>query len=150
MIYPCETWLLHMRCDSLMCDMTDAYVTWLIHMWHDPSICHMIHSCVTHDSFICGMTPSEVTLLNRDVTVSHRYGSKLNLGDVFWHKLLRMRHGSFIFNLTPSYLTWLLHIRHESLISDMTPSYLTRLLPMRHDSLTSDLFPSYVSWVLHI
>jgi len=80
-------WLIHMRRESFVWDvthlfvtslvrmwhgsfardMTYLYVTWLIRMWHNPFICDMTHSYVMwvihtgHDSFIRDMTHSYVT-----------------------------------------------------------------------------------------
>jgi len=56
-----ETWLIHMRHDSFIGDMTHSYETWLIHMRHDSFIWYMTHSYETwlifiwvrHQSFMC-------------------------------------------------------------------------------------------------
>jgi len=67
-----RSWLIHIRRDSIICDMIHScvacrnhvwhdsylYVTWLIHvwhvsiMWHNSFVCDMTHSCVTCHSWM--------------------------------------------------------------------------------------------------
>jgi len=47
-----ETWLMHMTCDSCVCNMTHAYATWLIDKRHDSLIRDVTHWYVWHDSLI--------------------------------------------------------------------------------------------------
>ena len=121
---PYMTWIVYMRHDSFICNMTLPYVTWLTHIWHDSFIrdmnfiCDMIHSCLTwlihmyHDSFICDMTHPYVTWMSH-VTyewVTHTWRRARRQG------VLMTRH------MCKSRFTWISHVSHEWVTSHMNES----------------------------
>jgi len=133
-----QSWRIHMRHDSFICDVTQSCAMWFIHNWHDSSICDMTRSWVAwlirvwRDSFMCDVTHSCAT----------------------W--LIHMRHDSLICDMTQCILvpfhlvSWLIRTRHGAFKCDMTTSYVTWLIHVWHDSFVRDMAHSCVTWLLHM
>jgi len=170
MTHSYETWLIHMRHDSLIWDMTHSYVIWLIYMRHDSFIWDMTHSYETwlihmwHDSIICDMPHSYMTWhihTWHDGVFSQSYGVAsisrlLKIISLFCKKALwkRLYSAEETYNFKEptngSHPIPLIHTCHDCIFSQYThricQRYVTWHIHMWHDSLR-DMTQSFVTWL---
>jgi len=159
MTHSCVTWPIHMWHASVIYGMTRSCVTWLIHMWHDSFMCYMTH---TYFTWLIHMSHEPVTHESRtsNTWITNQQEDEVCLGSLYslWDMSdSYMRHYSFIYDMTHSYVTWLIHMSHEpgircgmsglALLTMSHGSFIceTWLVQIWHDSSKRNMTHSYAS-----
>ena len=114
-----------------------------------PIVAYSRSTPVWHDSFICDVTHSFLSVMTHLWHIRAAPLSDMTHPCVTW--LIHMWHDSFIRVMTHSFLsdmTPLMHIRAAPLC-DMTHSSVTWLIHVWHDSFTSEMTHQYFTWLVH-
>ena len=147
MTHSYETWLIHMRHDSIISDMPHSYEAWFIRMRHDSFIWVMTHSYETWPIHMRHDSSYETWFILMRQT--HSYEA--------W--FIGMSHDSFMWDMTHSYATWFIGMRHDSFIYpgrlikkgwDLIECYQACCIHIKHLTHSYETGLIYISRTIHL